>query len=76
MIAAFGIAVGASACSSSGARHGAPATPGTWTVASCQVDVTYIDETNTVEKYVPDIDATSSSTTHATNSAVMRAWLW
>ena len=57
-IAAAAIAIGAAACSTSGTHrhardHGAT---GTWTIVSCQVDVTYIDETNTVERYVPDTD--------------------
>ena len=65
-IAAAGIAVGAAACSS-GTHHGAlsPAAQasggsgvtGTWTIASCQVDVTYIDDTNMVQYYVPDTEA-------------------
>jgi hypothetical protein len=66
-IAAAGIAVGAAACSTSGTHHGAqsPAAQpsggsgatGTWTIASCQVDVTYTDDTNMVEYYLPDTDA-------------------
>lgn len=66
-IAAVGIAVGAAACSPSGTHQGtqSPAAQpsggsgvtGTWTVTSCQVDVTYIDDTNMVDNYVPDTDA-------------------
>ena len=50
-LAAVGIAVSATACATSGKLTG------TWTIASCQVDVTYIDATNTVDHYVPDTDA-------------------
>jgi hypothetical protein len=31
--------------------------PGTWTVASCEVDVSYIDDANAVVYYVPDTGA-------------------
>jgi hypothetical protein len=59
-IAALGIAGSATACST-GAPGAQPsdgrAVTDSWTVASCQVDVTYIDETNTVEYYLPDTDA-------------------
>jgi len=44
---AIGIAVGA--CG------GSPA--GTWAIASCQVDVTYIDDANAADYYVPDTAA-------------------
>jgi hypothetical protein len=66
-IAAVGIAVGAAACSTSGTHRGAQSpgakpsagsgVTGTWTIASCQVDVTYLDDTNMVDYYVPDTDA-------------------
>jgi len=60
-IAAAGIAVGASACSTGSTNHGAQPSgggaAGAWTIDSCQVDVTYIDDTNAVDYYVPDTDA-------------------
>jgi hypothetical protein len=30
---------------------------GTWAIGSCQVDVEYVDETNAVDRYVPDTGA-------------------
>lgn len=69
-IAAAGIAVGAAACSSSGTHHGAQGhapsdqpsgggrgVTGGWAIVSCQVDVTYLDDVNTVDYYVPDTGA-------------------
>ena len=67
-IATLGITMGAAACSAGGTHHGAhslAATPstggggvkGTWTIGSCHVDVTYIDDANAVDRYVPDTDA-------------------
>jgi hypothetical protein len=67
-IATLGITLGAAACSASGTHHsthsraGTPSAGGggvtrTWTIVSCQVDVTYIDDTNAVDHYVPDTDA-------------------
>jgi hypothetical protein len=38
-----------------GACAGSPA--GTWAIASCRVDVTYIDDANTADYYVPDTAA-------------------
>jgi hypothetical protein len=49
--------MGAAACSTSGTHHGARSHAGTWTIGSCQVDVTYIDNANAVDHYVPDTDA-------------------
>ena len=51
-IAAAGIAVGAAGCSAGGGGGARP-----WTIASCQVDVTYVDQTTTIDYYVPDTDA-------------------
>ncbi len=80
-IAAVGIAVGAAACSTSGTHHGAHSpgaqpsggsgVTGTWTIASCQVDVTYIDDTSTVDYYVPDTDANFRQ--HRTDNTVSGA---
>jgi hypothetical protein len=67
-VATLGITMGAAACSASGTHHSAhrrAGTPspggggvtGTWTIVSCQVDVTYIDNANAVDHYVPDTDA-------------------
>jgi hypothetical protein len=86
-IAAVGIAVGAAACSASGTHRGAQSpgakpsgdsgVTGTWTIASCQVDVTYLDDTNTVDYYVPDTDAnfrqyyTDSTVSSAASLAVV-----
>jgi len=54
-IAAPGIASGAAACST---PHSAGSgVTGTWTIASCVVDVSYINATRAVDLYVPDTDA-------------------
>lgn len=55
-IAAAGFVAGAAACSS-GAQPAGGGVKGTWTIASCQVDVTYLDDTNAVDYFVPDTDA-------------------
>ena len=52
--AAAEIAITAGAC---GGSPGGGRVPGSWTIASCQIDVTYIDVTNTADDYVPDTDA-------------------
>ena len=51
-----GIVAGAPACGGSGTHRGAAAT-GTWAIVSCQVDVTYLDDANAVDYYVPDTGA-------------------
>ena len=62
-IAAAGIGFCAAACGSSHQGSSQPsgaggtAVGGTWTIASCAVDVSYIDDTNTVQYYLPDTDA-------------------
>jgi hypothetical protein len=55
-IAVVAIAMGAAACSTSGTHPRASdhIDTGTWSIASCQVDVTYIDDANAVDHYVPD----------------------
>jgi hypothetical protein len=62
-IAAAGIVSGAAAC---GAQDSARprmqpsadgGVTGTWTIASCAVDVSYISVTNAVDYYLPDTDA-------------------
>lgn len=53
-VAAAGIIAGALACSARGAHHGAA---GTWAIVSCRVDVTYLDDANAVDYYVPDTGA-------------------
>jgi hypothetical protein len=57
-LTAVAIAMAAAACGTSGTHHRARdhGVTGTWTIASCHVDVTYIDDTNTVDYYVPDTD--------------------
>lgn len=58
--AAAGIGITAGACGSP-AHHGGQlsgdAGGRTWTIGSCQVDVTYISDTNPADYYVPDSDA-------------------
>ena len=67
-VVTLGITMGAAACSTSGTHHSAHSragTPspggggvtGTWTIVSCQVDVTYIDDATTAEYYVRDTGA-------------------
>jgi hypothetical protein len=60
-IAAAGIVMGAAACSASEPSGPRPRPSGdgrditrTWVIDSCQVDVTYIDDANAVDYYVPD----------------------
>lgn len=73
-VAAAGIVAGTAACSASGAHHGGGGLKGRWAIGSCQVVVTYLDEVNTLDYYVPIRAPTSGGTTWTTGPVVTPAW--
>ena len=58
-IAAVGIALAATSCSTTEAHHRARpgGVTGAWAIRSCQVDLEYVDQATTVDYYVPDTSA-------------------